>query len=200
MDQTKIGLFLKELRYEKGITQEQLAEQLNVSNRSVSRWETGSTLPDISLLVELAEFYEVDIKEIIDGERKSEIMKKEEKEIAEKMSDYATLEKETMIKEIRKLSLIGVISLIIYFLMQETGLDHINGVTEIISLYFETLTYVTVILIPLYTTGMLEKIRKRNIFSQISGMPRVVLYIVCGITAFVVAAVLKFILMNVFGL
>ena len=41
MDQMKIGSFLKELRKEKGMTQEQLAEQLNTSNRSVSRWETG---------------------------------------------------------------------------------------------------------------------------------------------------------------
>lgn len=43
MDQTKIGEFLKELRKEKNLTQEQLAEQLNVSNRSVSQWETGDS-------------------------------------------------------------------------------------------------------------------------------------------------------------
>ena len=76
MDQMKIGLFLKELRNEKGLTQEQLAEKLNVSNRSVSRWETASTLPDISLMIELADYYEVDIKELLEGERKSEIMNK----------------------------------------------------------------------------------------------------------------------------
>ena len=67
MDQIRIGEFLKELRKEKGLTQEQLAEQFNMSRRSVSRWETGSNLPDLSILVELAEFYDVDIKEIIDG-------------------------------------------------------------------------------------------------------------------------------------
>ena len=44
MNQMKIGSFLKELRNEKGLTQGQLAEQLNVSNRSVSRWETGGSL------------------------------------------------------------------------------------------------------------------------------------------------------------
>ena len=47
MNQIKMGSFLKELRLEKRLTQEQLAEQLNVSNRSISRWETGNTLPDI---------------------------------------------------------------------------------------------------------------------------------------------------------
>ena len=49
MDQIKIGSFLKGLRKEKGLTQGQLAEKLNVSNRSISRWETGNTLPDISV-------------------------------------------------------------------------------------------------------------------------------------------------------
>ena len=71
MDQKKTGQFLKTLRREKQITQEALAEILHVSNRTVSRWETGSNMPDISLLVELAEFYQVSITEIIDGERKS---------------------------------------------------------------------------------------------------------------------------------
>ena len=74
MYQKKIGLFLKELRKEKELTQSQLAEQLNVSDRTVSRWETGTNLPDLSVLVELADFYDVDIREIIDGERKSENM------------------------------------------------------------------------------------------------------------------------------
>ncbi len=45
-------------------------EKINVSGRTVSRWETGSNMPDISLLAELAEFYDVSIPEIIDGERK----------------------------------------------------------------------------------------------------------------------------------
>ena len=46
VDQVKIGNFLKKLRKEKGITQEQLAEILNVSGRTVSRWETGNNMPD----------------------------------------------------------------------------------------------------------------------------------------------------------
>ena len=70
MNQIKIGSFLKELRQEKGMTQEQLAEYLNVSNRSVSRWETGSNLPDLSMLITLAEYYDIAVGEIIDGKRK----------------------------------------------------------------------------------------------------------------------------------
>lgn len=61
MDQIKIGIFLKELRKEKKLTQEQLAEKLNVSGRTVSRWETGSNMPDIGMLVEMADFFDVSI-------------------------------------------------------------------------------------------------------------------------------------------
>ena len=53
-----LGEKLKEIRKKFGLSQEQLAEKLTVSNRSVSRWETGSTLPDISILIELSEFYD----------------------------------------------------------------------------------------------------------------------------------------------
>ena len=95
MDQKKVGLFLKTLRKEKNITQEVLAETLNVSSRTVSRWETGSNMPDISLLVELSEFYQVSIPEIINGERKSEKMNQETKDTAIKMAEYSKNELNT---------------------------------------------------------------------------------------------------------
>ena len=72
MDQIKIGTFLKTLRKEKNLTQDQLAEQLGVSNRTVSRWETGTNMPDISLLVEIAELYGVSIPELIKEKREYE--------------------------------------------------------------------------------------------------------------------------------
>ena len=77
MNQKKIGQFIKELRKSKEITQEQLAETLNVSGRTVSRWETGNNLPDISLLVGIADFFDVDVRELIEGERKSEMMEED---------------------------------------------------------------------------------------------------------------------------
>lgn len=61
MDQQKIGQFLRECRKEKGITQEQLAEMLGVTNRSVSRWENGSNLPDLDILIEMADYYDVEL-------------------------------------------------------------------------------------------------------------------------------------------
>lgn len=88
MDQIKIGIFLKELRKEKKLTQEQLAEKLNVSGRTVSRWETGSNMPDIGMLVEMADFFDVSIPEIVSGKRKSENMNKETRDTAVAMAEY----------------------------------------------------------------------------------------------------------------
>lgn len=70
MDQIKVGSFLKELRKGKEMTQEQVAVLFGVSQRSVSRWENGKTLPDISVLIELSDYYNVDLREMINGERK----------------------------------------------------------------------------------------------------------------------------------
>lgn len=109
MDPKEIGRFLKQLRNEKGITQEQLAEILGVSGRTVSRWETGTNLPDLSILVQISEYYNVEIKEILNGERKSETMDNELKETLLKVADYNELEKQ-------KVSFIGNISFGIMFL------------------------------------------------------------------------------------
>lgn len=89
----EIGAFLKQLRKEKGITQEQLAEILGVSGRTVSRWETGTNLPDLSILVQISEYYDVEIKEILGGERKSENMDNGLKETLLKVADYNELER-----------------------------------------------------------------------------------------------------------
>ena len=88
MDQQKTGKFLKCLRKGKGLTQEQLAEHFCVSSRTISRWENGNNMPDVDILMELADFYEVDLRELIDGERKSETQDKETKETVFKAAEY----------------------------------------------------------------------------------------------------------------
>ena len=87
MDQQKIGNFLKTLRKEKGITQEQFAETLNVARRTVSRWETGSNMPDLAVLIEIADYYKIELRELLDGERRSELMNQETKETVMKVAD-----------------------------------------------------------------------------------------------------------------
>ena len=71
MDQQKIGRFIAQCRKEKSLTQEQLAETLGVSNRSVSRWENGNNLPDVSLFQPLCDVLNITLEELLDGERKT---------------------------------------------------------------------------------------------------------------------------------
>lgn len=72
MDTIKIGRFLAELRRERELTQEQLAERLGTSNKTISRWENGNYMPPVEMLAELSEFYGVSINEIISGRRLDE--------------------------------------------------------------------------------------------------------------------------------
>ncbi len=78
MNQEEIGKFISKLRKENNMTQHVLAEQLNVIDRTISNWETGRRLPDISILKELSVIFSVTIDEIIYGKKieKEEIQKK----------------------------------------------------------------------------------------------------------------------------
>lgn len=129
MDQQKIGRFLKALRKEKGLTQEALAEHLGVTSRSVSRWETGSNLPDLSLLIEIADLYEVELREILDGERIQKDMNKEIEETARKVADYSELEKERLTRRVHYLFVFAVVCFIVFMGLDAFGLAD-AGVTE----------------------------------------------------------------------
>ena len=109
MNQQKIGGFLRELRIEKNFTQEQLAEALGVSNRSVSRWETGSNMPDLDLLLELSRFYGVGVDEILDGKRNMRHMDEQTAETIEKVADYANEAKMRLTKILRALLTVALI-------------------------------------------------------------------------------------------
>ena len=69
MNQEKIGKFIKEERKNKKLSQEELGELLGVSNRSISKWETGVSLPDISLFKPLCEVLDISYNELLSGER-----------------------------------------------------------------------------------------------------------------------------------
>lgn len=72
MDTQKIGKFLKDLRKQNNMTQEQLGERIGVTNKTISRWETGNYMPPIESLRLLSDIYEVSINEILAGERLSQ--------------------------------------------------------------------------------------------------------------------------------
>ncbi len=69
MNQEKVGKFISSCRKDKGLTQMQLAEKLNISNRAVSKWETGKSLPDASNMLELCEILGITVNELFCGER-----------------------------------------------------------------------------------------------------------------------------------
>ena len=133
MDQKKIGNFLKQLRKEKNFTQEQIADKLGVSGRTISRWETGTYMPDISLLVDIAEIYDVDVRDIIDGERKDINMNSEVKDVALKMADYSAMQTESIKKWIKTMSvslLIISVFLVIMEIISQLMLIRAAGFTD----------------------------------------------------------------------
>lgn len=197
MDQKKIGSFLKELRKEKGITQEQFAELLGVSGRTVSRWETGSNMPDISLLVSIAEYFDISIPEIINGERKSENMNEEVREVAETLADYANTEKETIIKNIRRHSMLGTGALAVCMILELTEAVSKSKIFELIFLYAEVLVGVAIVMILMHTTGLLTKIRKKNM--QATGTQKAVFMIIGAVAAFVIATIMRLFLGSFLG-
>lgn len=69
MDMSKMGVFLQELRKEQGLTQEQLGEKLHISGKTISRWETGTYMPPLEMLLALSELYGVSMNELVAGER-----------------------------------------------------------------------------------------------------------------------------------
>ena len=122
MNQEKIGKFLKELRKQKGLTQEQIAEKFNVSNRTISRWENGNNMPDLDILIEISDYYEVDLREILNGERKSENMEKEMKETVLRAVDYTNTEAERCNKRVRICNGIAMLLVLAYTIIKDTSL------------------------------------------------------------------------------
>ena len=68
MDQLKIGKFIAECRKNVGLTQKQLAEKLNITDRAVSKWETGKALPDSSIMLELCRILKITVNDLLSGE------------------------------------------------------------------------------------------------------------------------------------
>ena len=197
----RIGEQIKNYRKTARLTQEQVANYLGVSTPAVNKWEKGSNMPDISILVDIADYYDISIPEIINGERKSEIMNEEERKIAKTMSDYATTEKEKIFKEMKIQSIMGVCALVLYWILHETDAYIYSDALEKLTGYCETLVSVSVIMMAAYTTGSLSKLRSKSwkVF-MIENLPKPVRLIVSAVVAFCGAAMIKLALVHFFGL
>lgn len=71
MDQKKIGRFIAELRKEKGMMQKNLAEKIFMTDKAVSKWECGYSLPDNSVMLKLCDIFGISVNELLSGERLS---------------------------------------------------------------------------------------------------------------------------------
>ncbi len=80
MDQIKTGKFISSMRKEQGLTQKDLAEKLFISDKTVSKWETGRGLPEVSLMLPLCEILNINVNELLTGERIADESYKEKAE------------------------------------------------------------------------------------------------------------------------
>lgn len=168
MDLKKTGQFLKCLRKEKEITQEQFAEIMGVSGRTVSRWETGSNMPDLDILIQIADYYEVEIREILDGERKGGNMNKELEDTVLKVADYSNQEKQKITRRMCVMFVCGVIAFTIYLVMEYLGVADNEGIQEDVASCALGFAYGVMITGIIYTSGYLAKIKafKRRLLKR----------------------------------
>ena len=173
MDTIKTGNFLRELRKEKNLTQEQLADVFNVSARTVSRWETGSNMPDISILVEIADYYQLDVREILNGERSKELPA--DTSALKDVAEYADKEQEKLALHTRIYAIAGIVGMITYLCLRTFG-NSDNIIVNLVASVALILVYAALASSLIYTSARLQtlqrkikmKIRKNLIFILIT--------------------------------
>ena len=111
-----------ELRTKMGLSQDELAEKVFVTRQAVSRWENGVNLPDLPTLIQLADFYGVELRELLDGERKPDAMNTPEtksatEETARKVADYSNDVMEKVTHRFHYMYLISIATVLIYLVM-----------------------------------------------------------------------------------
>lgn len=178
MDTIKIGNFLRELRKEKNLTQEQLADVFNVSARTVSRWETGSNMPDISILVEIADYYDLDVREILNGERSNALPAGSSsiKDIAE----YADKDKEKLAVKTRLYSIAGIIGIITYLCLRAFGNPDSIIINLIASLSLVAV-YAALASSLIYTSNRLQTLQRKLKMKLKKNLLLIILTLVIGI-------------------
>lgn len=116
MEQEKIGQFIAELRKEKGLTQKKLAEQLHITDKAISKWECGNSLPDHAVMLRLCEILGISVNELLSGERLSSMdyNRKAEKNIMTLMEENSKNQKKNKRQWITQMMV--VLCLVVYFL------------------------------------------------------------------------------------
>lgn len=162
MNQEKIGLFIAKCRREKNMTQEDLAEKLGVSNKSISRWENGKTMMDISLFEPLCNELDISIIELLNGEKVND--KKKDKLYTKTLINYSNKVGSRNKQVI--LTILFIMSLMPMLLYQFGGM---RGVQEIRGLII-LLSPITIVSIILFFFGIWFKFKNKNTNKILGGI------------------------------
>lgn len=127
MNPSEIGRFIAACRKEKGLSQAQLAEKLSITNRAVSKWETGKCIPDASLMLELCAILGINVNELLSGERipEEDYREKAERNLVDLQTQRANAQKDLCTTELiwvaAALLLLPVHFAINYYFPENTG-------------------------------------------------------------------------------
>ena len=162
MNQEKIGLFIAKCRREKNMTQEDLAEKLGVSNKSISRWENGKTMMDISLFEPLCNELDISIIELLNGEKVND--KKKDKLYTKALINYSnkvgSRNKKVM------LTILFIMSLMPMLLYQFGGMRGVQEISGLIIL----LSPITIVSIILFFLGIWFKFKNKKTNKILGGI------------------------------
>lgn len=111
MNQEKIGKFISKQRKAKNMTQEELASILGVTDKSVSRWENGKTMPDLSMIKDLSNELNCTIPELLNGRKMTQEELVNLRETIDNLIDYESNRQISNEKKFNKYNLIGIITL-----------------------------------------------------------------------------------------
>lgn len=131
MDQEKIGKFIGERRKKKKITQKEFAELLGVTDKTVSRWENGHYLPDVSLFNDVCEILDIEVAELLKGEKMNKMEKKDVDETIDKIVDIS---KDEIKKKNKKVIRVSILIILLVFIVCGVVLFLGNGESEPIDL------------------------------------------------------------------
>jgi len=147
MNQEKTGKFIAELRKEKGMTQEQLAEKMGVTDKSISRWENGKTMPDLSMITILAEELNVEVSELLNGRKMTKEELEKLRDTINNVIEYSNKEKKNKTTKLNNYFRAGLVCILIVILDNQFNLlsyifkdnipDFIDGALCGLGLLFE---------------------------------------------------------------
>ena len=144
MDQEKIGKFIAACRKEKGFTQASLAEKLGITDRAVSKWETGKSLPDASIMMELCELIGTNVNELLTGERIAldEYTKKAEQSLIEMQAKAEKADRNLLRMEI----VMGIIIIPLCIILTKISEIFINQGDALTGYALLVISYVAIVL------------------------------------------------------